>query len=135
MEINTYTMYPGNETRGFPYNFARSVYRGQPLFHHRNFDEFYLSTRALINDTNRWEYVVTDGHEYNVVASMAVYRERDMHVGDCLSVLVAFSTEPRALVGGYIWLRNLARELGVPFIAYTKAISPYEMVLKYKKVL
>ena len=125
----------GQTTYGFTPRFAQMVYNGQPLFHHRSPFEFYQSTLRIIQTTDRWEYVVYN-EERNIVASMAIYRDWDMHVGECLSVLVAFSTDEhkRALVGGYKWLKELAIQNGIEWIAYTKATSQYEMVLKYKRV-
>lgn len=123
----------GSKTEGFDREFARKVYDGQPIFQHRDFDEFFLTTTFEIEGTNRWEYVVR-GDDGKIIASMAVYPDLDMHVGVCLSVLVAFSTEPQALLGGYKWLFGLAKEYEFPFVAYTKATSQYEMILKYKRI-
>ncbi len=125
----------GQTTYGFTPRFAQMVFNGQPLFHHRSPFEFYQTTLRIIQSTDRYEYVVYDD-ERNIVASMAIYEEYDMHVGHCLSVLVAFSTDEhrRALVGGYKWLKELAISKGIEWIAYTKATSQYEMVLKYKRV-
>lgn len=125
----------GQPTYGFTPRFAQMVFNGQPLFHHRSPFEFYQTTLRIIQSTDRYEYVVYDD-ERNIVASMAIYEEYDMHVGHCLSVLVAFSTDEhrRALVGGYKWLKELAISKGIEWIAYTKATSQYEMVLKYKRV-
>ena len=133
MQTEIHRKEAGARTEGFSRDFARQVYDGQPLFHHRDFEEFFLNTIITIQDTPRWEYVVKDD-DGNIVASMAVYSDYDMHVGVCLSVLVAFSTEPSALFGGYKWLFSLAKEYEYPFVAYTKAISQYEMVLKYKRI-
>lgn len=100
---------------------------------HREPEEFYLSTALMIQSMNRWEYLVEDD-EGNTTALMVLYDDYDMHVGRCLSVLCAFSTNPRALFGGYKWFMSVAKELGYEFIAYTKVTSDFEMSLKYKRV-
>lgn len=135
MPVHKYIKGPNSPTAGFSPRFAGVVWAGQPLFQHRESFEFYYNTKILIESMNRYEYVVF-GDDGNIVASMAFYREVDMHVGDCMSVLVAFSTDTnrRALVGGYRWMREVAMELGVEWIAYTKATSTYEMTLKYKRI-
>lgn len=133
--INQLSKKAGEETEGFTPLFAFEVYKGQPLFHHRNLYEFYITTKSVIESTDRFEYVVTDD-KGNITASMAIYEDNDMHVGKCISVLVAFSTDPhrRALLGGYKWMKDIAKVKGIEWIAYTKAISQFEMILKYKRV-
>lgn len=123
----------GSPSLGFPKEFGMAVYDGQPVFHHRNPNEFFLTTSLAIINMNRWEYVVTD-EDGKIQASMAFYREYDLHVGDCLSVLCAFSLEHTALTGGYRAMFTKAKELGVPFVAYTKSTGFREFSLKYKEV-
>lgn len=123
----------GAPSGGFTKEFAREVYDGQPVFHHRNFDEFFLTTSLAITGMNRWEYVVTDDSG-KIQASMSIYREYDLHVGDCLSVLCAFSLKHTALIGGYRAMFSIAKENQVPFVAYTKSTGFREFSLKYKEV-
>ncbi|UIW10575.1 hypothetical protein PQC38_gp099 [Aeromonas phage BUCT695] len=127
-------MVAGEPTGGFDVVFANEVYNGCPIFQHRDFFEFYMSTYSTITSTDRWEYVVT-GNDGNITASMAVYKDNDMHVGECLSVLVAFSTDDHSLFGGYRWLMKLAKKLKIPFVAYTRKTGDFTMDLVYKKVL
>lgn len=123
----------GEPSAGFNADFARVVYDNCAVFQHRNFDEFFISTSLMVQNMPRSEYIVYDENG-SVVASMAFYREYDMHVGDCLSVLLAFSTDPKYLIGGYRWLFDSAKTLGVPFVAYTKETKPFEYSLVYRKV-
>lgn len=123
----------GNNVVGFPMAFARKVYNACPIFQHRNFCEFFFSTSMEIRNTDRWEYVVWDDDD-NVVASMAVYKDFDMHVGECLSVLVAFSTDDHSLFKAYRWLMKLAKEEMTPFVAYTRKTGDFTMDLIYRKV-
>lgn len=133
MRVETYYRRANEGVVGFPMYFARKVYDSCPIFQHRNFDEFLFTTGMTIRGTPRWEYVVFDDNDH-IVASMAVYKEYDMHVGECLSVLCAFSTDNHSLFGGYRWLMKLAKEEMCPFIAYTRKTGDYTMDLTYRKM-
>lgn len=134
MNCQIFQMKIGEQTKGFTRRFAEKVYEGCPIYHHRSVDEvFFLLSHEIIN-TNRWEVVIYDENG-DIGASMAIHREFDCHVGDCLSVLVAFSTGGFSLAPGYRALISIAKELNIPFIAYTHADGPYGFTLKYKKVL
>ncbi|WAX14239.1 hypothetical protein ECO319P1_00080 [Escherichia phage ECO319P1] len=133
MKIDIYRKREGENVVGFPMAFARKVYEGCPIFQHRDFSEFFFSTSMTIRNTLRWEYVVTDD-DGNVTASMAVYKDFDMHVGECLSVLVAFSTDDHSLFKAYRWLMKLAKEEMCPFVAYTRKTGDFTMDLVYRKV-
>lgn len=133
MRSEKYQLYIGNHSPGFPREFARKVYDNCRIFQHRDFDEFFMTTTMEVQATKRWEFVQFSDYG-DVLASMAFYREFDMHVGDCLSVLLAFSTEPRALVKGYRWMYEVAKELGIPWVCYTKEIRPFEYEMVYRKV-
>lgn len=133
MRSEVYYRHQNESVLGFPRAFARKVYDGCPIFQHRNFDEFLFSTGMMIRNTPRWEYVVWDDND-DVVASMAVYKDYDMHVGECLSVLVAFSTDDHSLFKAYRWLMKLAKEEMCPFVAYTRKTGDFTMDLIYRKV-
>lgn len=133
MKTEVYYKREGENVVGFPMAFARKVYEGCPIFQHRDFYEFFFSTTMTIRNTLRWEYVVTDD-DGNVAASMAVYKDFDMHVGECLSVLVAFSTDDHSLFKAYRWLMKLAKEEMCPFVAYTRKTGDFTMDLVYRKV-
>lgn len=124
----------GEPVEGFPRVFARKVYDGCPIFQHRDFDEFLFTTSLTILHTPRWEYIVYDDND-EIVASMAVHKEFDCHVGECLSVLVAFSTDNHALFKAYRWMMKLAKEEMCPFVAYTRKTGDYKLDLTYRKVL
>lgn len=131
--VYIYRKREGDPVVGFPMDFAAKVYMGCPIFQHRGFPEFFYTTSRTIKETPRWEYVVT-GEDGSVVASMAVYKDFDMHVGECLSVLVAFSTDDHSLFKAYRWLMKLAKEEMVPFVAYTRKTGDFTMDLVYRKV-
>lgn len=133
MRSEVYYRHQNESVLGFPRAFARKVYDGCPIFQHRNFDEFLFTTGMTIRNTPRWEYVVWDDND-DVVASMAVYKDYDMHVGECLSVLVAFSTDDHSLFKAYRWLMKLAKEEMCPFVAYTRKTGDFTMDLIYRKV-
>lgn len=133
MRCEKYQLYGGNYSNAFPIEHALKGYNHQKVFQHREFGEYYMSTLKEIVYTKRWEYVVYDDNDA-VVASMIIYREFDLHVGDCLSVLLAFSQRPRELVGGYRWLFELAKEMGIPFVSYTREVKPCVYQLVYKEV-
>lgn len=119
---------------GFDREFARKVFDNCQVFQHRNFELFFLETTLRAARVRpRWEYVVYD-EKGSITASMAIYQEYDMHVGQCLSVLLAFSTDPHDLIGGYRFLFKKAKELDIPFVSYTKEIRPYEYSLVYRRV-
>lgn len=128
-----YHLYSGHPSNGFPKYFARTVFDNCEAFQHRDFDEFFLTMSLDIQNTKRWEYVVTDESD-KVIASMCFHKEWDVHVGTCLSVFVAFSTDTSALIGGYRWLFEIAKELDIPFVAYTREIKPFEYKLVYRKI-
>lgn len=133
MRIEKFSFRNRESPAGFSRDFARKVFDNCEAFQHRDFDEFFLTLSVEIQNTARFEYVVYNSED-EIVASMCFHKEFDVHVGNCLSVFVAFSTDTRALIGGYRWLFEVAKELGVPFVAYTKEIKPFEYKLVYRKV-
>lgn len=111
----------GSTTDGFTEEFAKDVYDKCPIFQHRGFKEFYTTTKGIIEGEERLEYVVRE--DGKVLASMAIIKENDMHVGECLSVLLALSTDKGLLKGGYKELIKVAKQLGVPYVAYTQDVT------------
>lgn len=120
----TVTKRKGEPTEGFTEEFAREVYNRCPIFQHRDFTEFFTTTKGFIEGEDRIEYLVKS--EGKVKASMAIIKETDMHVGECMSVLLALSVDNGLLRDGYKVLIKVAKQLGVKFVAYTKDISEYE---------
>lgn len=123
----------GEPSRGFTKQFARVVYDRCEIFKHRNFDEYFFNLSRTAMSLPRWEYVVYDDED-SVIASMAFFEEFDMHVGDCLSVLLALSTDPKYLIGGYRKLFQTAKEEMVPFVCYTKETKPFHYEMVYRRI-
>lgn len=118
----------GEPTGGFTMDFAYAVYKSCPIFQHRPYLEFYLSTKSLIEETARWEYTVfveddEAGTSNELLASMCYFEEYDMHVGKCLSVLVAMSLHNGLLNAGYKSLITTARKNNISYVCYTKALG------------
>lgn len=130
--IRKYLCRKGEPTYGFDKDFAKVVYDSCKIFQHRDFDEYFFNLCGTIVYTDRWEYVVTENGK--ITASMAFHREFDMHVGDCLSVLVALSTGDSRMFGGYKWLYQVAKELKIPFICITRETKPFNYEMVYKRV-
>lgn len=122
----------GEATEGFDLMFAWTVYKGCPIYHHWNFDDFYLHYLGLIQSDDHYEYIVKDGER--IVASMCIVPIFDMHVQNCMSIRVAYSEDPKALTSGYRWMYQLGRDLGIDWVAYTHRTGPYSFDTQYRKV-
>lgn len=123
----------GENSIGFTRDFARVVYDRCEIFQHRNFHEYFFNLSRTVMSLPRWEYVVYDDND-SVVASMAFFKEFDMHVGECLSVLLALSTDPKYLTNGYRKLFKIAKEEQTPFICYTREVKPFYYEMAYRRV-
>lgn len=126
----------GQSTIGFTKDFAHKVYKNCPIFHHEDFEVFYQRIKSIIEGVDRVEHVEMD-ESGNVIASMVFHKEEDMHVGDCLSVLLAYSEG--TMTKGYRSLIKVAKHLGIPYVCYTKETkrdaSDFEYKMVYRKVL
>lgn len=122
----------GKSSKGWNAGLARWGWGEKPIFQHRSYVEFYLTTSYSLERENLYEYVIWD--EGTCVGSIIAVVEMDQHVGQCLSVRWALTRKTGALLDGYRKLYKLAKKLNIGWVCYTKEIAPMTYTMRYKKV-
>lgn len=113
--------------------FAREIYDSLPIFQETSFEEYYERNLRFITSVDRWEYIVKDdiGH---TAASMVFCEDEDVHVGKCMLIMCAFSSNGSRLTDGYRTAMRVAKALGLKWLVYTKQLTPTEHRLVYKEL-
>lgn len=87
----------------------------------------------IINDIesiDRFEYLVIDRDQ--VVAMMVLEVQDNPHYGRFIYTRYAFSSEDQALIGGYKWMKEIAKALNLNGYLVTRQITPNKIINKFK---
>lgn len=88
----------------------------------------------IVNDiqaNDRYEYLAID-EAGKLRAMMVLYVDYDPHYGSAIYTRYAFSAEPRALTGGYKWMKEIAKSLNLNGYLITRQISPNKIINIFK---
>lgn len=91
-----------------------SIWRDQPLI------KMHDRINRQIADRDRFEILAVENNTVKAMMIICIEPE-EIHTGeDCLYTMLAFSPEPGFLKEGYKAMRELAKELQIPYVHFSR---------------
>ncbi|EIX3308875.1 hypothetical protein MKB11_005013 [Salmonella enterica] len=99
-----------------------SIWRDQPLI------KMHDRINRQIAERDRFEFLAVEGQTVKAMMIICIERE-EIHTGeDCLYTMLAFSPEPGFLKEGYKAMRELAKELQIPYVHFSRHPETFRKV-------
>ncbi|EPV4171465.1 hypothetical protein ACV5Z5_004663 [Salmonella enterica subsp. enterica] len=91
-----------------------SIWRDQPLI------KMHDRINRQITERDRFEFLAVEGEKVKAMMIICIEPE-EIHTGeDCLYTMLAFSPEPGFLKEGYKAMKQLARDLKIPYVHFSR---------------
>lgn len=114
--------FPEGGTECYTRAFAAIGYNNARIFRNREFEEWFLMVSLKLQTTPHWEYVIRKGDE--IVGGFIFYEYYDFEVGNCLGLLVGFTSEQKNhAFGCWRWMLELAKEKNHHTVFYSRNIG------------